>query len=211
VPTLILQGNEDLRTPPEWSAAVAARIPGAKRLVVPGVGHSTISDPRSCSAVAIVRFVRGVRLPSCKRVQTGVPAVAAAPQDFDSLPGYRSLPRKVGRTVRAIAATIDDLRLVLSPAMLASSGGGLRGGRWEISGPRLLLHRYEAVRGVRVTGGGQNSLRLTVSGSEAAAGTVTLRSRGRLTGRLGGRRISVRLATPTAAAAARTAANVRIP
>src|SRR4029077_16526272 len=32
---LILQGGDDLRTPPEESAAVAARIPGAVRVVVP--------------------------------------------------------------------------------------------------------------------------------------------------------------------------------
>jgi pimeloyl-ACP methyl ester carboxylesterase len=197
VPTLILQGGEDLRTPPEWSAAVAARIPGAKRLVVPGVGHSTVSDPRGCGARAIVRFVRGRSLPSrCPRVRTGVPAVAAPPADFDSLPGYRGLPRKVGRTVRALAATIDDLRLVLSPALLSAAGGGLRGGSWDLSGGRLVLSDYQAVSGVTLTGGGSRTLRLRVSGTKAARGTVTLRTRGRLTGTLDGRRISVRLATP---------------
>jgi pimeloyl-ACP methyl ester carboxylesterase len=202
VPTLILQGGEDLRTPPEWSAAVAARIPGAKRLVVPGIGHSTVSDPRGCAARAIVRFVRGRSVPTrCSRVRTGVPAVIAAPADFDSLPGYNGLPRKVGRTVRAIAATFDDLRLVLSPAVLSAGGGGLRGGSWDVSGGRLELSDYQAVSGVTVTGGGSRSLRLRVSGTKAASGTVTLRTRGRLTGRLGGRRISVRLATPRASMA----------
>jgi hypothetical protein len=197
VPTLILQGGEDLRTPPEWSAAVAARIPGAKRLVIPGVGHSTVSDPRGCGTQAIVRFVRGRSLPTkCSRVRTGVPAVAAPPADFDSLPGYSGLPRKVGRTVRALAATIDDLRLVLSPALLSAAGGGLRGGSWDLSGGRLELSDYQAVSGVTLTGGGSRTLRLRVSGTKAASGTVTLRTRGRLTGTLGGRRISVRLATP---------------
>ena len=124
VPTLILQGAEDLRTPPEWSARVAARIPGSKRLVVPGVGHSTVSDPRGCAAEAILRFVRGASVAArCSRVRTGVPAVAVAPSDFDSLPGYPGLPRKVGRTVRALAATFDDLRIVLSPAVLADRRG----------------------------------------------------------------------------------------
>ena len=197
VPTLILQGGEDLRTPPEWSATVAARIPGAKRLVVPGVGHSTVSDPRGCAARAIVRFVRGRSVPTkCSRVRTGVPAVTAAPADFDSLPGYNGLPRKVGQTVRALAATFDDLRIVLSPAILTPGGGGLRGGSWDISGGRLVLDEYQAVSGVTVTGTGSRSLRLRVSGTKAASGTVTLHTRGRLTGTLGGRRISVRLATP---------------
>src|SRR3954454_1522815 len=56
VPTLILQGAEDLRPPPEVSARVASLIPGAKRLVVPGVGHAIIGDdPSLCGARALVR------------------------------------------------------------------------------------------------------------------------------------------------------------
>src|SRR3954449_724138 len=55
VPTLILQGGEDLRTPPEVSARIAARIPGSKRLVVPGVGHAvTGADPTGCGEGAVV-------------------------------------------------------------------------------------------------------------------------------------------------------------
>ena len=140
VPTLILQGGEDLRTPPEVSARIAARIPGSVRLVVPGTGHSTISDPRTCAADAIVKFIRGATLPTrCKRIPTGVPAVVGVPPSFDALKGYGGLPKKVGRTVRALAATLDDLRLVLSPAALTTSGGGLRGGSWSIAGSRLIL------------------------------------------------------------------------
>jgi pimeloyl-ACP methyl ester carboxylesterase len=202
VPTLILQGGEDLRTPPEWSARVAARLPGAKRLVVPGVGHSTVSDPRGCAADAILRFVRSAAVPSrCSRVRTGVPAVPTAADDFDSLPGYRGLPRKVGRTVRALAATLDDIRMVLSPAVLSASGGGLRGGSWEVRGGRLLIRDYQAVTGVKVNGGGSRALTLRVTGAKAASGRVTFRARGRLTGRLGGRAISLRLATPRASSA----------
>ena len=202
VPTLILQGGEDLRTPPEWSARLAARIPGAQRLVVPGVGHSAVSDPRGCAARAVVRFARGASVPTrCGRVRTGVPAVAAAPEAFDSLPGYGTLPRKIGRTVRALAASFDDLRLVLSPAVLVSAGGGLRGGTWEVRGSRLVLHDFEAVTGVTLNGGGGRSLTVRVTGSKAASGTVTLRRGTRLTGRLGGRAISVRLAIPRASSA----------
>ncbi|HWK25758.1 MAG TPA: alpha/beta fold hydrolase [Solirubrobacter sp.] len=203
VPTLILQGGEDLRTPPEVSASVAARIPGAARLVVPGTGHSTISDPRTCSGRAILAFVRGTPLPKspCKRVPTGIPAVSTAPRSFDSLPGYGGLPRKVGRTVRALAATLDDLRLVLSPAALATSGGGLRGGAWEVRGDGLVLRRYEAVKGMTLSGSGNSRLTLRVAGAKAARGTVTIRSGGRVSGTLDGRRISLRLGAPRASSA----------
>ena len=202
-PTLILQGGEDLRTPPEVSARVAARIPGSIRLVVPGTGHSTISDPRTCSRDAIDRFLDGKSPPKspCKRLPTGIPAVLGAPKSFESLRVSGHLPRKIGRTVSALGATLDDLRLVVSPAALATSGGGLRGGAWSISGNRLVLKRYQAVDGVTLTGGGDASIKLRVAGAKAARGTVTLRSGGRLSGTLGGRRISLRLGAPDVAAA----------
>src|SRR3954452_11884127 len=182
VPTLILQGGEDLRTPPEVSARVAARIPGSVRLVVPGTGHSTVSAPRTCSRAAIDRFVAGKSLPKspCKRIPTGIPAVLGAPKSFNSLRISGRLPARIGRTVSALGATLDDLRLVVSPAALATSGGGLRGGSWSIRGDRLVLKRYEAVDGVTLTGGGNTSIRLRIAGSQAARGTVTLRSGGRL-------------------------------
>lgn len=196
VPTLILQGHEDLRTPPEWSANVAARIPGAHRIVIRGIGHSTVSDPRDCAASAILRFVANRTPPkTCSRVQTGVPAVQSAPKTFEQLPGLRGYSRKVGRTLRAVLATIDDLDLVLSPVTLTTGGGGLRGGSWAITGRRLTLRDYQAVTGVTVGGGGDlvRSLRFRIAGAKAAKGTLVLDRRG-LSGSLGGKRIRLSLA-----------------
>jgi pimeloyl-ACP methyl ester carboxylesterase len=197
VPTLILQGGEDLRTPPENSARVAAAIPGAKRVVVPGVGHAvTGADPSGCGQRALLRFVAGQSFStSCRRVPTGVPGVVYGPPAFESLPGFTGLPRKVGRTVRALEATFDDLRVVTSPAVLTSAGGGLRGGSWSARGRRLTVDRYEAIHGVTLTGSGASSLTLRIAGAKAAHGTVTLRSGGRLAGTLDGHRIAVRLST----------------
>ena len=157
MPTLILQGGEDLRTPPEVSARVAARIPGSVRLVVPGTGHSTVSDPRTCSRDAIDRFIARQVARRSRRASGSRPASrpsSARPKSFESLRVSGGLPRKIGRTVSALGATLDDLRLVVSPAALATSGGGLRGGSWSIDGDRLVLKRYEAVNGVTVTGSG---------------------------------------------------------
>ena len=174
VPTLILQGGEDIRTPPEWSARIQARIPGADRLVIPGAGHSTVSSS-ACAIDAITDFARDRRPPSsCPRLPTGIPAVEAAPATFESLRSYPGLPRKVGRTVRAVTATIDDLWLVLSPAALATSGGGLRGGSWALRGGRADLRDYQAVPGVTVSGTVGRTFRLRVAGAKAARGTLTL-------------------------------------
>jgi len=202
VPTLILQGGEDIRTPPEESARVAARIPGAKRVVVPGVGHAvTGDDPTGCGETVLLDFLAGRSGPStCRRVPSRVPGILYPPASFSALSGVRGLPTKVGRTVIALAATFDDIRLVLSPAVLENSGGGLRGGSWAAHGQVLSLARYEAVRGVTLTGGGKTRLLIHVGGAKAAPGTVTLRSGGRLKGTLGGRRISLRLGTSAATA-----------
>ncbi len=202
VPTLILQGGEDLRTPPEISARIAARIPGAKRLVVPGVGHAvTGADPSGCGERAIVDFVDGRSVASsCRRVPTNVPGVLYGPAAFDSLPGFGALPRRIGRTLRALEATFDDLRVVTSPAVLENSGGGLRGGSWAVKARRFTVRGYTVVRGVTLSGGGTSRLVFRVGGSKAARGTVTLRSGGRLRGTLGGRRISVTLGTSARAA-----------
>ncbi len=44
VPTLILSGADDLRTPTANAREVAAQIPGSHLLVVPNIGHSVLGD-----------------------------------------------------------------------------------------------------------------------------------------------------------------------
>jgi pimeloyl-ACP methyl ester carboxylesterase len=213
VPALLLQGGEDLRTPPEVSARVAARIPGARRLVVPGLGHAvTGADPSGCGTRALLRFLAGRSVATrCRRVPTYVPAVPTAPARFRALPRVRGLSARVGRTASAVRATFEDFELALSLAFVEARGGGLRGGRWGVQGQRLVLDAYSAVPGVTVSAqiGARQPIVLRVGGSRAARGIVRLGD-GRLRGRLGGRRVDVRLrgagAAPTALAAVAAAA-----
>jgi pimeloyl-ACP methyl ester carboxylesterase len=201
VPTLILQGGEDLRTPPEESAAVAARIPGAIRVVVPGVGHAvTGDDPSGCGDRALVRFLAGRAVASrtCRRVRTGVPPVPPPPTSFGSLAPVAGLPARVGRTLRAIVATLQDIDMATSPVSLFDSGGGLRGGSWAIrrGGRVIVLRRYETVPGVTLTGRNSGStLKLRIGGRRAAHGTVRLRNGSVISGRLGGEPIDVQIAS----------------
>jgi len=210
VPTLVLQGAEDLRTPPADSARVAAQIPGAQRLVVPGIGHGVSTADRSgCAARAIGDFVGGRRVPRrCRRVPTRVPAVRYPPRSAATLRALAGLPPRVGRTLSAVQATLADLEVVLSPAVLANTGGGLRGGSWAVSPRgRLTLRDYAGVAGVTLSGGGSRSLTLRVGGSRAAHGTLVLRGDGRVTGTLGAERVALWLDAARAAtsALARTA------
>jgi len=194
VPALLLQGAEDLRTPPEVSARVAALLPGARRVTLPGVGHAVIgADPSGCGRRQLRRFLAGrdVRA-GCPRVPTGVPATGVPPASFAELAPAAGLAGRVGRTVTALDATLDWVSFALSPGLgSAGRGGGLRGGRYRLAGGRrLVLERVVVVPGVRVSGssvpGSPARLRLRVGGSAAARGTVRVGRRGRLSGRLGG-------------------------
>jgi pimeloyl-ACP methyl ester carboxylesterase len=197
VPTLLLGGEEDVRTPPEVSARVAARIPGARRVTVPGIGHAVVAaDPSGCGRRQLLRFLadRAGRA-RCPRVATGVPPTAVPPTALAQLPPAAGLSGRVGRTVSAVDATLDFLDFARSPALHGQArGGGLRGGRYA-GARRLRLHGFVVVPGVRI-GGAQaasGALRLRVRGAAAAHGTVRVTRRGRLSGRLGGQRVRARL------------------
>ncbi len=125
VPTLILQGGEDLRTPPEGSAAVASKIPGAQRVVVPGVGHAVVGgDPSGCGVRALRALRRGParRAATARGSATGVPAVGAAAGAACRVAPAAALHGRVGRTAAAIGVTVDDLVFALSPAFLVLLG-----------------------------------------------------------------------------------------
>jgi pimeloyl-ACP methyl ester carboxylesterase len=197
VPTLLLQGEEDLRTPPETSAHIATLIPGAQRVTVPGVGHAIIgADPTGCGRRQLLRFVAGKAVRArCPRVPTDVPPTAVPPTSLAALPPAAGIEGKAGRTVSAVDATLDFVGFALSPAIdFQGRGGGLRGGSYRFT-RRLTLRGVVVVPGVRVTGRELRSgtLRLRVGGSAAARGRVEVTMRGRLTGRLGGRRVRAQL------------------
>jgi 3-oxoadipate enol-lactonase len=60
VPTLVLVGEHDVISPPEEMAAIAAAIPGAELVVVPGAGHMTTMEEPAAVNAAIVRFVEAL-------------------------------------------------------------------------------------------------------------------------------------------------------
>ena len=85
----------------------------------------------------------------------------------------------MGRTAAAIGVTVDDLVFSLSPAFLAYSGGGLRGGSFAVRAQSVVMQRFSAVRGVWITGSARNGvLRLRVGGRAAARGRVTCAAAG---------------------------------
>jgi pimeloyl-ACP methyl ester carboxylesterase len=198
-PTLLLQGGEDLRTPPEVSARLAAELPRATRVIVPGVGHGVVTaDPSGCAATALLRFLAGHPVGgTCRPVPTHVPGTAIPPRHLAAVParaGRGRGPLLVRRTVAAIGLTLDDVRFALSPAFSTRAGGGLRGGAYRDTSDGLSLRGYEAVGGVRLTGRWHGRrLVLRIGGREAARGRVVIRPDGRLRGVLAGHAVAARL------------------
>ncbi|HYI18287.1 MAG TPA: alpha/beta hydrolase, partial [Solirubrobacteraceae bacterium] len=205
VPVLLLQGEEDIRTPAEVSAQVATRFPRATRVSVPGVGHAVVgADPSNCGIRQLKRWLDGGRVRArCPRVDTDVPAVTVPPTSFRALDPAAGVSGsggdvRVRRTVAALDATLADLVFAVSPGGFAGGpGGGLRGGALRLTNAgRLVVGAMQVVPGVRVTGDERRdgTLRWRVTGSSAARGRVEIARDGRLRGRLGGRSVRARLA-----------------
>jgi pimeloyl-ACP methyl ester carboxylesterase len=64
VPTLVVSGMDDLRTPTEDAAALAATSPAARLLRVPDIGHSAIGNS-GCARRALGHFLRDEPISEC--------------------------------------------------------------------------------------------------------------------------------------------------
>jgi len=197
VPVLVISGRQDLRTPLESARRTLAQYPNAKLLAVRSAGHSVLStDFTGCARAGTIAFLRGQEVELCSQRGPDRAALPAGPYIPASISGLRPTGTTglAGRTFSAVRVTltgvgfdttgIDPKRSFRLP--------GLRAGYVTGRGSRLVLHGVEWVRGVKVSGTlTRFSGTLTVSGSQAAAGTVTF-TRTRATGTLGGKTFTVR-------------------
>ncbi len=211
VPTLVVNGAADLRTPLEDAVRIPALIPAAQVLSIPHTGHSALaSDVGSehCAERGVAQFFAGVPVTPCAPSENPYSPVAVAPRRFESLrPTVRG--GRIGRTITAALRTAQDMRRqaigdAIAAGQLPTRIGGLRGGRAIVRNRVITLISTVYVPGVKVSGsvpvfGTRQVLRVT--GAKAARGTITL-SGTRITGRLGGRRVDVDLRSAGAASAA---------
>ncbi len=222
VPTLILSGGQDLRTPTSNARSVAARIPDAQVLTVPYTGHSVLgSDVSSCTKSALAAFFAGVPVSPCRASSNRFPPAPSAPASTSGLPSSAGLPGAPGRTLTASIKTVRDLErtiLVLGISFgelpVGAHFGGLRGGDAKVTKTNVVLDHYSYIAGVRLSGAIPLSLllkskgpsgNLTVSGSSATSGHVRLSTGHRVSGVLGGRSFAARISARTASAAAQGA------
>ncbi len=212
VPTLILSGEDDLRTPTADARLVAAQIPDAQLLVVPHTGHSVLgSDLSNCSQDAVTAFFAGRTVPPCANAPDEFKPTPVPPVRLADVPASPGLTGQTGRSLTAVQDTLVDLRREIIGAILNANAalpsgarfGGLRGGDAALTRDSVDLHSFAYIPGVTLTGrvpielltrDAGSPARIVVAGSTAANGVVTLRSGRRAEGTLGGRHFNVTLA-----------------
>ncbi len=212
VPTLILSGADDLRTPTEDARSVAAQIPDAKLVVVPFTGHSVLgSDPGKCAEHAVQAFFSNRQVKPCSGGH--MPALdrptPVAPLHLDRLRPYHGVGGRAGRTVTAVSLTLDDLLRqvfdklndVTSLSQLSNLRvGGLRAGWARFSLTSLTMHGLVYVPGVVLSGSlGANRDVLRIGGGAAVHGVLTSTGGGPLHGTLGGQQITLSAPAPSSA------------
>jgi pimeloyl-ACP methyl ester carboxylesterase len=198
VPLLALNGGYDLRTPVANAVAIVNQFPQGHLIVVPGVGHSVFTaDFSQCAAETIRQWIRGATLPraaACPRVPPFVETVTAFP---------KTAAKTAAATAAIVAKTLHEGEAAWGETIFsgAASAAGLYGGKVVPGASGFALTRYSLAPGFVVTGklkfvpgalplGFAGTVR--VSGPKAVAGTLTV-TRTKLTGKLGGRRVSVGL------------------
>ena len=130
VRTIILSGDQDLRTPREGAARVAARVTGSRFVTVRDAGHSvTVADLTGCVGRAVRQFFANRRGPRrcARRAGVFVPA-PVVPASLRQLGATRTRLARARATVGAVRLTLAD---VLANAVSAPRGGGLRGGTYR--------------------------------------------------------------------------------
>jgi len=198
VPMLAVSGQFDMRTPTAGAQSVVARFPQGHLVVVPGVGHSTVTaDPSGCAVNAVRTWMLGgVPASVCPRVPPLVAPVPALPAPGVAHPAR---PSSALKTFAIANETYHDA-LALWLMTAGASGGtatapGLYGGRMIASARVFSLVNYSDAHGVTLTG----TLRLsklgpplqfqgtlTVAGPAAARGVLGVNGAS-VRGTLGGR------------------------
>lgn len=204
VPTLILSGADDLRTPTANAREVAAQIPDAHLLVVPYTGHSVLGQEQTpCASEALQAMFAAKPIKPCAPapIPTSLRPPPLPPLRLTLVApaqGYGGLP---GRTLHAVTLTLADvirqlaLQLSMSDSLEALSmlrTGGLRAGWAELASSGLSLHDYSYVPGMTVSGSiraGAESFQ--VSGPSAADGSLHAEPHKALVGTLGGRHVTL--------------------
>ncbi len=210
VPTLILSGAQDLRTPTSNAQRIAALIPDAQVELVPFTGHSVLgSDLSGCAAKAIAEFFAPGPVHPCPPAANEFAPTPITPTKLAYVRPPPGLGGRAGQTLVAVLDTLVDLNQQVIGATLqadqalpgGSSFGGLHGGYAKLTASSAILQDFSFVPGVELTAtfpiarGRLQAATIRISGSSAAPGSVRIGSSAKqVTGILERRRFDVSLA-----------------
>jgi hypothetical protein len=204
VPTLIISGADDLRTPTSNARKVAALIPDATVVVVPQTGHSVLTtESGSCAQNAVNAFLGGTTIDTrcAPRAQPiYLDPAPVAPGSLAALHPLHGIGGIAGQTARglelSLAWTSRELSASLYETLIGNYNpsyrfglGGLYGGYAKLS--TNLTNERETITGSVENGVGT----LTIAGKRAAAGTLVATSPNDFVGRLGGVRVHFRISS----------------
>lgn len=208
VPTLILSGQEDLRTPLEGATLLATGIAGAQVVQVANTGHSVLgTSPDNCPIANVTRFFASMPVSNCLSSKPLVPIAPLPPRSLSHTPRAGGVGGARGRVAGAVELTIEDAieQAVIGLAANISNTPGLRGGHYVLGNRTIDLRRAVYVPGVTVSGrlrqspGGRVTGTLNVTAGGGLSGKLAL-SRHRLTGKLGHRHVHTRASADIAGA-----------
>jgi pimeloyl-ACP methyl ester carboxylesterase len=201
IPTVVLSGEDDVRTPLTDARVLTGQIPGATLHRFPGVGHSVLgSDASGCARRVVRRLLAGTVAPSgsCGASDNRFFPEELPARRLADVPGIPRVARGPGRIVNAVLRTSydagfhDQLRRY---ADAGTRGGGLLGGRYRSSSGSITLDRYVLIPGVRVSGrfvfrGRGVTARVRVDGPGRLDGRLRI-SPSRIRGTVGGERLDL--------------------
>jgi hypothetical protein len=202
-PVLVLSGDLDANTPSLAGRQTAAQFPRSNWVEIPNASH-TPSATSPCAIALAMRFVAtlAVNRRACDGTGTPSPIAGRAPVRAGGLPLVRgNATRAERRAVALVVATVADLDEQGAKLEALGSARGLRGGLYIAArGGRVRLEDASVVRDASLSG-------LLTPGTRRITGPVRLRGpgvlagrlrvrltatgRGRATGVLGGRRVSL--------------------
>ncbi len=158
LPTLLIEGQDDLRTPIEGAQKLAAAIPDSTLITIPGTGHSVLgADLTGCSDRALRQFFQNRPVQtSCKRAHGRIRPDGPIPASVAGLKPAAAAGKR-GRTVTAAALTVYDVLEQSADSLLTNplgliTGGGLRGGRFYETSDSIALRGVVYIPGVTLSG-----------------------------------------------------------
>lgn len=205
VPTLLLSGGQDLRTPIEAARAVASRSPSATVVVAPGNGHSLLYS-LECARQQMARVLADhpAIATACRAESPPITPIPAPPATISALTPMGA-PGMAGRVAHAARLAIRDGVQSMEAALDSGLNAlpGVRGGLARVTGTfpsALAFSRFSAVRSVSITGslrfnGSTYQGTVRVDGPGALDGSLTLAANGRraYTGSIGGTPVRIPL------------------